>query len=201
MARRPDLTQYNVIFSCFIDNHRFTPLAMWSTCRSCSMHWYSVKHVLIWRFSNFALSRGVVANWIECLWTMRKDLRKRLKYIWRAGKPQQPWAYLYARGFKVTTLHCIVFSFFSVRMYHDVKSRSARIDIDGLHQISELSFEKTIKEDLLFTRISVDLHRNITLKEYTTATPTKKLSKKSRKKSFRVKKRVKRRIKTKVGHH
>ena len=78
-------------------------------------------------------------------------------------------------------------------MYYDAKSRSARIDTDGLHQISELSFEKTIKEDLLFTRISIDLHRNITLEANTTVTPTKKLLKKSFK--------AKRLFKTKAGSH
>ena len=78
-------------------------------------------------------------------------------------------------------------------MYYDAKSRSARIDTDGLHQISELSFDKTITEDLLYTRISIDLHRNITLQENTTVTPTAKLSKKS----FR----PKRLFKTKTGLH
>ena len=48
---------------------------------------------------------------------------------------------------------------FSVKMYFDVNSRKMRIGTDGLNSFAAMKYTKQVTNELLVTRIKIDLKR------------------------------------------
>ena len=61
---------------------------------------------------------------------------------------------------------CADINFFliSMQMYHDVKARVKLMNVDGLNKVNSLLYNYRVQEELLLTRIEINLQRYRELK-------------------------------------